>query len=47
MIDDAPCSLPRTSFAHLPIYRLEDLGFVPRGEDGALIAERNTAAGTC
>jgi len=42
MIYDAPCSLPGASFAHLPIYDLEDLGFVPRGEAGAFIAERNT-----
>ena len=34
------------AFAHLPIYGLEDLGFVPRGEAGAFIAERNTAPGT-
>jgi hypothetical protein len=27
MIYDAPCSLPGASFAHLPIYGLEDLGF--------------------
>jgi acetyl-CoA acetyltransferase len=40
-----PCSLPGASFAHLPIYGLEDLGFVPRGEAGAFIAERNTAPG--
>ncbi len=33
------------AFAHLPIYGLEDLGFVPRGEAGAFIAERNTAPG--
>jgi acetyl-CoA acetyltransferase len=33
------------AFAHLPIYSLEDLGFVPRGEAGAFIAERNTAPG--
>jgi len=33
------------AFAHLPIYRLEDLGFVPRGEAGRFIAERNTAPG--
>jgi acetyl-CoA acetyltransferase len=33
------------TFAHLPIYGLEDLGFVPRGEAGAFIAERNTAPG--
>jgi acetyl-CoA acetyltransferase len=32
-------------FAHLPIYGLEDLGFVLRGEAGAFIAERNTAPG--
>jgi hypothetical protein len=42
MIYDAPCSLPGASFAHLPIYGLEDLGFVPRGEASAFIAERNT-----
>jgi acetyl-CoA acetyltransferase len=33
------------AFAHLPIYGLEDLRFVPRGEAGAFIAERNTAPG--
>jgi acetyl-CoA acetyltransferase len=33
------------AFAHLPIYGLEDLGFVPRGEAGAFIAEHNTASG--
>ena len=33
------------AFAHLPIYGLEDLGFLPRGEAAALIAERNTAPG--
>jgi acetyl-CoA acetyltransferase len=43
MIYDAPCSLPGASFAHMPIYGLEDLGFVGRGEAGAFIAERNTA----
>jgi acetyl-CoA acetyltransferase len=45
MICDAPCSLPGASFAHLPIYGPEDLGFLPRGEAGAFIAERNTAPG--
>ena len=45
MIYDAPCSLPGASFAHLPIYGIEDLGFVPRGEVGAFIAGRNTAPG--
>jgi acetyl-CoA acetyltransferase len=33
------------AFAHLPIYGLEDLGFVGRGEAGAFIQERNTAPG--
>jgi acetyl-CoA acetyltransferase len=31
------------AFAHLPIYGLEDLGFLPRGEAAAFIAERHTA----
>src|SRR5204862_6859758 len=44
MIYDAPCSLPGAGFAHLPIYGLEDLGFVPRGDAGAFIAERNTTS---
>jgi acetyl-CoA acetyltransferase len=33
------------AFAHLPLFGLEDLGFVPRGEAGRFIAERNTAPG--
>lgn len=33
------------AFAHLPIFALEDLGFVGRGEGGAFIADRNTAVG--
>jgi acetyl-CoA acetyltransferase len=33
------------AFAHLPIYGLEDLGFLPRGEAAAFIAARNTAPG--
>src|ERR1700723_2923697 len=33
------------AFAHLPLYGLEDLGFVPRGEAGRFIAERSTAPG--
>ena len=33
------------AFAHLPLYGLEDLGFVGRGEAGAFIAGRNTAIG--
>ncbi len=33
------------AFAHLPIYGLEDLGFVGRGEAGAFIWEGNTGEG--
>jgi acetyl-CoA acetyltransferase len=33
------------AFAHLPLYGLEDLGFVDRGEAAAFIRERNTAIG--
>jgi acetyl-CoA acetyltransferase len=33
------------AFAHLPIFGLEDLGFVKRGEAGPFIAERRTAPG--
>lgn len=33
------------AFAHLPIYGLEDLGFVARGEAGAFIADGNTSPG--
>jgi acetyl-CoA acetyltransferase len=33
------------AFAHLPIYTLEDLGFVGRGEAGAFIEEGNTSPG--
>jgi acetyl-CoA acetyltransferase len=33
------------AFAHMPIYGLEDLGFVPCGEADSFIAERNTAPG--
>jgi acetyl-CoA acetyltransferase len=33
------------AFAHLPIYGLEDLGFVPPGEGGPFIAARHTAPG--
>ncbi|MFD9663555.1 thiolase [Rhodococcus sp. NPDC059968] len=33
------------AFAHLPLYILEDLGFVPRGESGAFIAEGHTRTG--
>ncbi len=33
------------AFAHLPLYGLEDLGFVGRGEAGAFIADGNTRPG--
>jgi acetyl-CoA acetyltransferase len=33
------------AFAHLPIYGLEDLGFVGRGEAGAFIEDGNTSPG--
>ena len=33
------------AFAHLPLYGLEDLGFVAPGEAAAFISERNTAPG--
>ncbi len=33
------------AFAHLPIYGLEDVGFVGRGEAGPFIAEGNTRPG--
>ena len=33
------------AFAHLPIYTLEDLGFVGRGDAGAFIEEGNTSPG--
>jgi acetyl-CoA acetyltransferase len=33
------------AFAHLPLYMLEDLGFVGHGESGAFIAEGNTRKG--
>lgn len=33
------------AFAHVPLYALEDLGFVGRGESGAFVAEGNTAPG--
>ncbi|BAL87928.1 hypothetical protein AMIS_27080 [Actinoplanes missouriensis 431] len=33
------------AFAHLPLYGLEDMGFVKRGEAGAFIAEGHTSPG--
>jgi acetyl-CoA acetyltransferase len=45
MIYGAPYSQPGASFAYMPIYGLEDLGLVPRGEADAFIAQHNTAPG--
>jgi acetyl-CoA acetyltransferase len=33
------------AFAHLPMFGLEDLGFVPRGEAARFIWDRHTAPG--
>ncbi len=43
--DDVDHLMIYDAFAHLPIYGLEDLGFVGRGEAGAFIAEGNTSPG--
>ncbi|MFP6624375.1 MAG: thiolase [Myxococcota bacterium] len=43
--DDVDHLMIYDAFAHLPIYGLEDLGFVGRGEAGDFIWERNTAPG--
>ena len=43
--DDVDHLMIYDAFAHLPIYGLEDLGFVGRGEAGKFIEGRNTAPG--
>jgi acetyl-CoA acetyltransferase len=43
--DDIDHLMIYDAFAHLPIYGLEDLGFVGRGEGGAFIEEGNTSPG--
>jgi acetyl-CoA acetyltransferase len=43
--DDVDHLMIYDAFAHVPIYGLEDLGFVGRGEAPAFIEERNTAPG--
>ena len=43
--DDVDHLMIYDAFAHLPIYGLEDLGFVPRGEAGRFIWDGNTAPG--
>ncbi|MEV0593797.1 thiolase C-terminal domain-containing protein [Nonomuraea cavernae] len=43
--DDVDHLMVYDAFAHVPIYGLEDLGFVGRGEAGAFIAEGHTSPG--
>lgn len=43
--DDVDHLMIYDAFAHLPLYGLEDLGFVERGEAAAFLRERNTAPG--
>src|SRR5690606_89363 len=43
--DDVDHLMIYDAFAHLPIYGLEDLGFVERGEAGQFIWEGNTRPG--
>lgn len=43
--DDVDHLMIYDAFAHLPIYGLEDLGFVGRGEAGAFISDGNTRPG--
>jgi acetyl-CoA acetyltransferase len=43
--DDVDHLMIYDAFAHVPIYGLEDLGFVGRGEAGAFVAEGHTSPG--
>ncbi|MGW2156116.1 thiolase C-terminal domain-containing protein [Nonomuraea sp. NPDC001699] len=43
--DDVDHLMVYDAFAHVPIYGLEDLGFVGRGEAGAFVAEGHTSPG--
>lgn len=43
--DDVDHLMLYDPFAHVPLYALGDLGFVPHGETGRFIADRNTAIG--
>ncbi|MGY4720303.1 thiolase C-terminal domain-containing protein [Naumannella cuiyingiana] len=43
--DDVDHLMIYDAFAHVPLYGLEDMGFVGRGEAGAFIADGNTAPG--
>jgi acetyl-CoA acetyltransferase len=44
-IDDVEHVMIYDAFAHLPIYGLEALGFLPKGEAGPFIADGNTEPG--
>ncbi|MEX0427826.1 thiolase [Nocardioides sp. DS6] len=44
-VDDVDHLMIYDAFAHLPLYGLEDLGFVKRGEAGAFIADGHTSPG--
>jgi acetyl-CoA acetyltransferase len=44
-VDEVDHLMAYDAFAHLPIYALEDLGFVGRGEAGGFIADGNTRPG--
>ncbi len=44
-IDDVEHVMIYDAFAHLPIYGLEALGFLPKGEAGEFIADGNTEPG--
>lgn len=43
--DDVDHLMVYDAFAHVPLYGLEDLGFVKRGEAGAFVAEGHTSPG--
>jgi acetyl-CoA acetyltransferase len=43
--DDIDHLMCYDAFAHVPLYMLEDLGFVGRGESGAFIADGHTRPG--
>jgi acetyl-CoA acetyltransferase len=44
-VDEVDHLMIYDAFAHLPLYGLEDMGFVKRGEAGAFIAEGHTSPG--
>lgn len=44
-VDDVDHLMVYDAFAHLPLYGLQDLGFVMPGDAGAFVAEGNTAPG--